>query len=57
MKRFLAAGIALILAAGAAAAQERQALLIGNGTYQNAPAAQTAVRDVRRVAEALRAAG
>ncbi len=61
MKRVLAAGMALILAAGAArawpAAQERQALLIGNGAYQNAPEAQTAVRDVRSVAEALRAGG
>lgn len=57
MKRFLATGMALILATGAAAAQDRQALLIGNGSYQNAPTPQTAARDVRKVAEALRAAG
>ena len=57
MKGVIVFGAALILAAGAAAAQERQALLIGNAAYRNAPEAQTAVRDVRSVADALRQAG
>lgn len=58
--RFLAVcGTAVILAATPAAAAdiERTALLIGNGDYENAPDALTAARDVRSVAEALRAAG
>jgi peptidoglycan hydrolase-like protein with peptidoglycan-binding domain len=60
MRRMLAAAAALVVvagAAGAAGAQERRALLIGNAAYANAPEAQTAVRDVRAVAEALREAG
>jgi peptidoglycan hydrolase-like protein with peptidoglycan-binding domain len=57
MKPILALAAALTVAAGSAAAEPRQALLIGNGAYQNAPAAQTAARDVRSVADALRAAG
>lgn len=51
---------ALLLSAAPAAAQNaeaRIALLIGNGDYTNAPDAQTAVRDVNSVAEALRRAG
>src|SRR5690606_33698668 len=61
MKRLAAFGAVLILASASADAQqadaERAALLIGNGDYENAPDAQTAVRDVRAVAEALREAG
>ena len=57
MRRMLAVAAALVLAAGSAEAQERRALLIGNAAYANAPEAQTAVRDVRAVADALRQAG
>jgi peptidoglycan hydrolase-like protein with peptidoglycan-binding domain len=59
MRPMLAVAAALVVAgaAGSAEAQERQALLIGNAAYANAPGAQTAVRDVRAVAEALRQAG
>ena len=60
MRPMLAVAAALVVAGGAAGsaeAQERQALLIGNAAYANAPEAQTAVRDVRAVAEALRQAG
>ena len=57
MRRMLAVAAALVLAAGSAEAQERRALLIGNAAYANAPEAQTAVRDVQSVAEALRQAG
>lgn len=61
MKRLAAIAAALILAVAPAAAQqaqpERVALLIGNGDYDNAPAAETAVRDVRAVGDALKSAG
>ncbi|HET7410838.1 MAG TPA: caspase family protein, partial [Paracoccaceae bacterium] len=61
MKPLAAFGAVLLLAAGPAASQEtdpeRVALLIGNADYENAPEAETAVRDVRSVAEALRDAG
>jgi peptidoglycan hydrolase-like protein with peptidoglycan-binding domain len=60
MKGVMAIGAALVFAAGAAgtaAAQERQALLIGNAEYRDAPEAQTAVRDVRAVGGALEEAG
>lgn len=61
MRALAAFGASLLLAAAPAAAQqtqpERVALLIGNADYENAPAAETAVRDVRSVAQALRDAG
>ncbi len=60
--KFLAAfGATLLLAIAPASAEQAQsdrvALLIGNSDYQNAPQADTAVRDVRSVAQALRDGG
>lgn len=61
MKRLWVFGAAMLLSASAAmgteAASDRVALLIGNGNYANAPAAETSVTDVRVVGRALEAAG
>ncbi|MEM6623479.1 MAG: peptidoglycan-binding protein [Pseudomonadota bacterium] len=60
MKRLLAAALAATLALAAQAGianAKRVALVIGNGTYDNAPAAETAVRDATSVAQALEQAG
>ena len=56
--RIAACAAAFILAVTAAAsAQSHVALVIGNGTYQAAPAAATAAVDAEIVAETLRGAG
>lgn len=61
MRRLAAFGAALLLAIVPASAQQadpdRVALLIGNADYENAPEAETAIRDIRSVAQALRDAG
>ncbi|HLS18351.1 MAG TPA: caspase family protein, partial [Paracoccaceae bacterium] len=58
MKRLLIFGAALLLSVSAAGAEsDRIALLIGNGDYEHAPDAETAVIDVRSVGRALEAAG
>lgn len=58
MKRLLIFGAALLLSVSAAKAEsDRIALLIGNGAYEHAPDAETAVIDVRSVGRALEAAG
>jgi uncharacterized caspase-like protein len=47
----------LVAGAGAALAQSRNALVIGNAAYQGAPALKTPATDASIVAETLRAAG
>lgn len=58
--RFLKPACALLLLfslAGPALAQSRNALVIGNGAYQSAPALKTPATDAAIVAETLQAAG
>src|SRR5690625_2781951 len=59
MKRFWVFGAALLLSTvmAAEAASDRVALLIGNGDYEHAPDAESAIIDVRTVGRALDAAG
>ncbi|MEM7213140.1 MAG: caspase family protein, partial [Pseudomonadota bacterium] len=57
MKRFLATTALLSLIWATPALSDGVALVIGNGDYQNAPDAVTAVRDAEAVGEALTEAG
>lgn len=58
MKRILALALTGALGwGGIAMAADTIALVIGNGTYNNAPQAETATRDAESVSEALEAAG
>jgi uncharacterized caspase-like protein len=61
MRRILQFGLAAVLTlvslAGAAHAQSRNALVIGNAAYENAPSLKTPITNAAIVAETLRAAG
>ena len=54
---FIAAMACLVLAAGAAQAERRVALIIGNGAYQNVPRLPNPPRDAALIETALRQAG
>ncbi|MEM1161831.1 MAG: peptidoglycan-binding protein [Pseudomonadota bacterium] len=56
-KRLLATTAVMTLAWSSAALADGVALVLGNGTYDRAPTAQTAVRDAKAVAAALEEAG
>lgn len=57
MKRLLATTALLSMFCGSTAFGDGAALVIGNGDYENAPTAATAVRDAESIAEALVDAG
>ena len=57
MKRLLATTALLTMFGGSTVFADGAALVIGNGDYDNAPTAATAVRDAKSIAEALEEAG
>ena len=57
MKRFLTTTALISMLGVSSALAEGVALVIGNGEYENAPAAATAVRDANSISAALTEAG
>ena len=54
MRSVVLAVIALFLASGAAHAERRVALVLGNSNYQHAPALANPVRDAQAIADQLK---